>query len=330
MEKDEPQTGARSEPVNEISGDDLLVSRAIVRLSEVHSFSAAARTLGVSVSAITRAVQRHEQRLGVALFLRSTHGLSPTDSGQRYAEHLRRWLVEEEAIRSALNAERRAESGSLRITVPVFVAERFLLDTLRTFRVAYPQVVVEVHASDDIRDVIKEGFDLAIRLGPLANSNLRTRSVASFRRWTVASPALFASRPAPTEPAELSSFPCLLYLSVMQDDKWEFWARTGESVLVPVTGAVRSNNLELLRELCIAGQGVARLPDAVVSPALTRGDLVQLFPEYTCAPFPMRPTLYAVHAKDPGKDRLREAFLTTLQKTAAAQFTIDDVQTRAG
>jgi DNA-binding transcriptional LysR family regulator len=212
--------------------------------------------------------------------------------------------------------------------VPVFVAEQLLLDALHVFRAAYPLVAVEVHASDDIRDVIKEGFDLAIRLGPLPNSNLRMRSVASFRRLIVASPALFATRPQPTEPSELRSFPCLLYLSVMQDDKWELWARNGESLCVSVAGSFRSNNLALLSEMCRAGHGIARLPDGVVHGALMRGELVQLFSDYTCTPFDMRPTLYAVHAKDPGKDRLREAFLTVLQKTASVQFKTDVAYTR--
>ncbi|HEY6879648.1 MAG TPA: LysR family transcriptional regulator [Polyangiales bacterium] len=295
------------------SSDDLFVSRAIVKLCEVGSFSAVAQTLGVSTSAITRAVQRHEQRLGVALFLRSTHGLSPTDAGRRYAEHLSRWLDEEDGMRAALNAERRAETGSLRITVPVFVAEQLLFATLRAFALSHPQVTIDVHASDDTRDVIKEGFDLAIRMGPLAPSNLRTRAVAHFRRWVVAAPGL----PRPQHPRELRGLPCLLFASgKIQEQSWGFWAEGGEPIEVAVSGPLRSNNLELLLQLCCAGHGVARLPDRAVSRAIERGQLVHWFPEYTCTAQDTSPTLYAVHAKDPGKDRLREAFIRTLQETA--------------
>jgi DNA-binding transcriptional LysR family regulator len=297
--------------------DDLLVSRAIVKLCEVGSFSAVATTLGVSTSAITRAVQRHEQRLGVALFLRSTHGLSPTEAGRRYAEHLERWLCEEDGVRAALDAERRAETGTLRITVPVFVAEQLLLRALRKFGETHPQVVIDVHASDDNRDLIKEGFDLAIRMGPLAPSNLRTRAVASFRRWVVASPSLAA----PEHPRELRQRPCLVFSSGRTiDQRWEFWSRDGERIEVPVSGPVRTNNLELLLQMCCEGRGIARLPDGVVTRAIERGKLVQLFSEYTCTPYDTRPTMYAVHARDPGKDRLREAFIRTLQDSAATQF----------
>ncbi len=315
MARDTPRKTDLSE--ERAASDDLFVSRAIVKLVEVGSFSAVANTLGVSTSAVTRAVQRHEQRLGVALFLRSTHGLSPTVAGRRYAEHLERWLCDEDAMRAALNAERRAEIGSLRITVPVFVAEQLLLAALKRFSETHPQVTIDVHASDDTRDVIKEGFDLAIRMGPLAPSNLRTRAVASFRRWVVAGPTLAI----PSHPSELRERPCLVYASgKMVDQTWEFWSREGERIDVPVSGPVRSNNLELLVQMCCEGFGIARLPDGVASPLVARRRLVQLFPEYTCTPFDARPTMYAVHAKDPGKDRLREAFIRTLQETATAKL----------
>jgi len=203
--------------------------------------------------------------------------------------------------------------------VPVFVAEQLLIDALRKFADAYPQVTVDVHASDDLRDLIKEGFDLAIRMGPLAPSNLRTRAVAGFRRWIVAAPSLL-ERGVPSDPLQLRALPCLIYGSGMREEKWEFWSRDGELTEVPITAQLRTNNLELLRQMCCAGMGVARLPDGVVSSEIESGQLVQLFPEYTCTPCDTRPTMYAVHAKDPGKDRLRDAFVRTMQETAVAQL----------
>lgn len=299
--------------------DDLLVSRAIVRLSEVGSFSATARTLGVSVSAITRALQRAEERLGVALFLRSTHGISPTDAGRRYAAHLQRWLEEEESIRRSLGEEKRAERGSLRITMPVFVAEQLLTRVVCEFQKAYPQVQLDVHVSDDLRDVIKEGFDLALRMGPLSTSNLRMRALATFRRLVLASPGFVAEHGHPSSPRELDSLPCLLHgPSVLHqnDGEWRFWAPDGEVLSVRVCGSFRSNNLELLRQLCEAGRGITRLPDGAAVASLKRGTLVELFADYRCSPEEGRPTMYAVHAKDPGKDRLREALIALIKQHA--------------
>lgn len=299
------------------ASDDLFVSRAIVKLCEVGSFSAAASTLGVSTSAVTRAIQRHEQRLGVALFLRSTHGLSPTEAGRRYGEHLARWLCEEDGLRAQLNAERRAETGTLRVTVPVFVAEQLMPAALCRFSETHPQVLVDVHASDDNRDLIREGFDLAIRMGPLAPSNLRTRAVAHFRRWVVAAP----SRAGLTHPSELRGQPCLVFSSGKTlDQRWEFWSRDGELVEVPVSGPLRTNNLELMLRLCREGVGIARLPDGAVRADLERGSLLRLFAEYSCSSEEGRPTMYAVHVRDPGKDRLREAFIRTLQEAAGGPF----------
>ena len=305
---------ALTKPPSDPSGsDDLMASRAIVRLREAGSFSATARTLGVSVSAVTRALQRAEERLGVALFLRSTHGISPTPAGRRYAEHLARWLSEEESMRESLAAETRAERGSLRVTVPVFVAEHLMQPVIAEFQRTYPQVFLDVHVSDDMRDLIKEGFDLAVRLGPLVSSNLRMRALASFRRLVVVSPDYFVDRAAPSCPSQLAALPCLLYGPGTADERWDFWAPDGELHAVSVTGPVRSNNLELVLRLAQAGLGVARLPDGVVSAALQAGTLVEHFSAYRCSPADALPTLYAVHPKNPGKDRLREALVELLR-----------------
>jgi len=159
--------------------DDLFELRAVARVAETGSFSAAARALGVQVSSVTRAVQRVEARLGARLFRRSTHGLSLTESGRTYAEHVARWLAEEDALRDRLAAQRGAAEGTLRVTVPVFVAERVLPRVVERFHRAHPSAALDVHASDDVRDVVKEAFDLAVRLGPLPDSSLRGRRVVS-------------------------------------------------------------------------------------------------------------------------------------------------------
>jgi len=312
------KTALTKPPSEPSTSDDLLISRAIVRLCEAGSFSATARTLGVSVSAVTRALQRAEERLGVALFLRSTHGVSPTPAGRRYAEHLARWLSEEESMRESLAAETRAERGSLRITVPVFVAMHLMQPVIEQFQRAYPQIFLDVHVSDDFRDLIKEGFDLAVRLGPLPSSNLRMRALASFRRLVVVAPGYFAEGAAPSCPTQLSALPCLLFGAGLADERWDFWAPDGELTSVSVAGPLRSNNLELVLRLAQAGRGIARLPDSVVRPALQAGRLVELFAAQRCSPADALPTLYAVHPKNPGKDRLREALVALLKAHAPA------------
>lgn len=296
------------------AADDLFDLRAVHQVASTGSFSAAARALGVTVSTATRAVQRLEARLGVALFRRSTHGLSLTESGRRYAAHVAAVLAAEDAVRDEIAAAKDARRGTLRITVPVYVAERVLPPVLVRFAAAHPDVRVDVHASDDRRDVVTDAYDLAIRLGPLPDSSLRARRLIGFERVVCAAPALLAGRPRLRDPRELARLPCLLYGNGSQPIAWSFRHRRGATRTVVVHGPLRSNNLELLVRLAIDGLGIARLPDWALAPALASGALVRILPDWREAPPRGVPALWAVHAADPGKDRLRRAFLAALME----------------
>jgi len=292
--------------------DDLLELRAASRVAETGSFSAAARALGVQVSTVTRAVQRIEQRLGARLFRRSTHGLSATEAGRVYAAHAARWLAEEDAVRERLKLARDAGRGTLRVTVPVFVAEHVFPQVAARFLRAQPDASLDVHASDDFRDVVKDGFDLAIRLGPLGDSTLRCRRVVRFTRVLCAAPSFLAARRALRHPRDLADVPCLVYGSSSAPPVWKLRRASGESVRVAVHGPVRSNNLELLTVLATEGLGVTRLPDWAVRDALADGRLVEVLRAWRHESERDRGALYAVHPADPGKDRLRRALLAAL------------------
>jgi len=300
-----------------VAMEELFALRAVQQVAAARSFSAAARTLGVAVSSVTRAVQRVERSLGARLFRRSTHGLSPTEAGRAYAAHVAQWLTAEDAVRAQIGAARGARAGTLRVTVPVFVAEHVLPDVVRRFAAAHPAVHLDVHASDDTRDVVTDAFDLAIRLGPLRDSTLRTRRVASFRRVVCAAP-VFVERHGPLrDPTRLAALPCLLYGSGVSPITWSFRNRRGATRTVAVQGPLRSNNLDLLVTLAAAGAGVARLPDWAVRAPLAAGRLVALLRGWSEAPPGDQPSLWAVHAADPGKDALRRAFLALLAEATA-------------
>jgi len=296
------------------TADDLFELRTASRVADTGSFSAAARALGVQVSTVTRAVQRLEQRLGARLFRRSTHGLSATEAGRAYAAHASRWLGEEDALRERLRLARDAGRGTLRVTVPVFVAERILPAVTASFLRAQPEATLDVHASDDFRDVVKDGFDLAIRLGPLADSTLRCRRLARFARVLVAAPSFLAGRRVLRHPRDLAGLPRLVYGSSSAPPVWNLRRASGESVRVAAHGPVRSNNLELLTVLAAEGLGVARLPDWAVRDALADGRLVEVLRAWRHERERDRGALYAVHPVDPGKDRLRRALLAALDE----------------
>lgn len=294
------------------AADDLFELRVVHQVATTGSFSAAARALGVTVSTATRAVQRLEARLGVALFRRSTHGLSLTESGRRYAAHVAQVLTAEDAVRDEIAATRDARGGTLRITVPVWVAEHMLPAVAARFAAAHPGVRLDVHASDDLRDVVTDAYDLAIRLGPLPDSSLRARRLVGFQRIACAAPTLLAALPPLRDPRQLAALPCLLYGNGTQPVVWSFRHRRGTARQVEVGGPLRSNNLELLIRLAIDGLGFTRLPDWALAPALAGGDLVRILPGWSEAPPRGAPALWAVHADDPGRDRLRRAFLSEL------------------
>jgi DNA-binding transcriptional LysR family regulator len=299
-------------------GDDLFELRAVRRVAETGSISATARALGVRVSTVTRAVQRVEERLGTRLFLRSTHGLAATEAGRAYAAHLARWLAAEDELREELAAMRGAGRGTLRVTVPVFVAERLLPEVATRFHREHPDAQLDVHASDDFRDVVREAFDLAVRLGPLPDSTLRGRRFASFRRIVCAAPAFLASQPPIRHPAALATLPCLLYGSGVSAIAWGFRKASGDRARIEVHGPVRSNNLDLLVALAERGMGVTRLPDWAVRPGIAARRLTPLLTAWCHDVERERPALFAVHAADPGKDRLRRSFLAALEDVARA------------
>jgi len=310
MERKTELTGAHRQ------ADDLFHLRAVSRVAETGSFSAAARVLGVQVSTVTRAVQRVEQRLGARIFRRSTHGLSTTEAGRLYAAHAARWLAEEDALRDRLRIARDAGRGTLRVTVPVFVAERVLPRVIPRFARAQPDAALDVHASDDVRDVVRDGFDLAIRLGPLADSTLRCRRVVGFGRTICAAPSFLARRGVPKHRRALAALPCLTYGSGAAPVTWTLRRASGEVQRITVHGPVRSNNLELLAALAVSGRGVTRLADWAVRDALRDGRLVEVLPAWRHEREAERGALYAVHPADPGKERLRNAFLSALEAVA--------------
>lgn len=290
--------------------DDLLELRAVQLVAATGSFSAAARALAVTVSSVTRAVRRVETRLGLHLFRRSTHGLSPTEAGRAYAAHLHEWLGAEDAMRDRLAATRDARRGALRITVPVFVAEHVLPPVIARFTAAHPDVRLDVHASDDLRDVVTDAFDLAIRMGPLRDSTLRARRLVSFERLVCAAPAWLERHGTPRHPEAVVALPCLLYGSGTAPVRWTFRHRRGTVHRIPVAGPVRSNNLDLLVALTEAGLGLSRLPTWAVRDAIAAGRLRQVLASWNA---PGRdPSLWAVHAADLGKDQLRRDFLAEL------------------
>lgn len=310
------KTPARKTVLRETQHDNdpLIELRLVRRAIEARSISAAARAVGVSVSTVTRAVQRVEKSLGVALFVRSTRGVVTTEAGRQYGEHLAHWLGEEEQLRAQLGAVRAAKKGTLRITVPVFVAERVLPPVIDALVAEHPEIALDVHASDDFRDLVKEGFDLALRMGPLPDSSLEARRLLSFRRVVCAAPALLSTVGTPSHPSALAHLPTLHYGSGPGAPVWKLVHHSGEAVKVSINKVFRSNNIALLCALAERGTGFVRLPEWSVADAIRAGRLLRVLDAWSADTPTKLPTMYAVHPRDAGKAALRAVFLQVLER----------------
>lgn len=256
--------------------DRVTSMRVFVRAASVGSLSAAARHLGMSPAMATKHVNALEARLGVKLFHRTTRRLSLTEAGSNYLEACQRILPEIDEAEAVAASQRIKATGLLRMNVPLSFGSRFIAPLMPGFSRLHPEVRVELGLSDAQLDLIADSWDLAVRIGRLADSPLQARRLGDAAMRVCAAPDYLDRRGVPRRIAELAQHNCLSYtLSAMQDSKqWTFGAH-GE-FRVPVGGDLLANNGDALLAAAVGGQGVIYQPDFIVGEALARGDLVVL------------------------------------------------------
>jgi DNA-binding transcriptional LysR family regulator len=260
--------------------DDLRALAVFARTAELGSFRAAASALNLSPSVVSHHVARLEERLGAPLLYRTTRRLSLTPEGEALFDAARQMLEAAEAGLDAVAGGDGGPTGELRLTVPGFLEGTSFFEDLATFLVERPRVRLTVVSSDERRDLVAGAFDLALRVGQLADSDLRVRRVATLRRVLVAAPSYLASRSAPSVPAELGALDCL-----------QLGSRAPEVTLFPAGGgaperarfrprATVSSGLSIHR-LVRAGAGVAALPEVIVRDDVASGALVRVLPGWS-------------------------------------------------
>jgi len=253
--------------------------RIFAQVLEAGSFTAAADRLGMSKQSVSRRLMQLEERLGVRLLNRSTRRLDATPLGQHYYQSALRLLGEVQQVEHDISGQAQALRGTLRLSAPLSFAMSHLGCLLTEFLQLHPQVDVEVDLSDRAVDLIGEGYDLALRIGALEDSSLIARRIASVERVYCASPAYLQARGVPLKPEDLAGHDCLPYGHSRQV-QWQF-RQGGKAQAIQVTGRMRANNGELLRDAAIAGMGVTYLPTFIVGQALADGRLVNVLEEWT-------------------------------------------------
>lgn len=256
--------------------------RTFIRVVELGSFTDAARDLGVSKSFVSKQVSRLEDRLGVRLLNRTTRQLSATEIGVRFHERAQDFLAAISAAEDEARTVSGSLTGSLRIAVPMSFGMEYLSTLLARFLAEHPGVRIDADYSDRKVDVVAEGFDLAVRIGSLADSSLVGRRLAPIKFHVVASPAYLEARGRPSHPSELAHHDAVLYrhIAANHTQGWEFRPPDEEPTSVRVSGRFLTNSGEALRDAVIAGLGVARLPDFLVAREIAEGSLEAVLVEW--------------------------------------------------
>jgi DNA-binding transcriptional LysR family regulator len=249
-----------------------------VQVFEHGGFSAAARALAMSPSAVSKLVGRLEARLGTQLVHRSTRKLQLTSEGQQFYERCVRVLADiDEAERSA--AADVAPRGRVTINTSVSFGTQVLVALVPRFREQHPQVALDIVLTDRVVDLIDERADIAIRWGPLPSSDLVARRLGETAQAIVGSPEYLARNGTPRKPADLESHQQLDFSYRRRVPDWPLLV-DGRPIDVPVRGSVRASDGETLRQLAVAGVGLARLSRYQIQADLDAGRLVPVLERY--------------------------------------------------
>lgn len=265
------------------TGIEMLDLQLFAGVVEQKSISAAARDHSTTLSAASKRISRLEQQLGVRLLERTTRRVVPTDAGASFYTYAARILSDLGEAENALSSLGGKPSGTLRVSAPLVLGERHLVPLLASFLEKYRDVRIELSLGDAFVNLVADRIDVALRVGALTDASLVRVKVGVARGVIVASAAYVERAGRPQTPRDLAGHVCLRYANVPAAKEWRFRDKSG-GMTVPVVGNLTVNHGGGLCEAAIAGVGIARLPDFLVSDAIEAGDLIELLPDYAVEP----------------------------------------------
>jgi DNA-binding transcriptional LysR family regulator len=287
---------------------------AFVEVARRQSFAQAARQLERHVSAVSRAVAALESRLGVRLLQRTTRRVALSEAGRDYFKRCEALLAEFEGADAAARDQGASLRGKLRVSVATGSGQTLIAPIVPQFLAAHPHLALDLQLSNRYVDLVEEGYDLAVRVGTLADSRLVARRLAPSRRILVATPAYLARHRAVRTPRELLRHACLVLDIGTHPQRWELERGRARSAL-EVSGPLRSNNAIALLAACLGGLGISLLPEFVAHAELQRHRLQRVLPGWASA----EAAIYAVYPSArfiPAKVRAFADFLAARLKDA--------------
>jgi len=252
---------------------------AFLAIVEAGGFSAAARRMGESQPAVSKAVGALERRLGVALFNRSTRSVTLTDQGQRYYERTKPLVNEMDDADSEMTSSTHNVSGLMRIAAASTFGRLHVLPLLPDLLSLHPGLQVDLILSDFMRDMVEDRIDLAIRVGPVEEPDAIVKRVAVTPLVCVGSRPYFEQRGMPKTPAELADHNCLLYGGLVESANWPFVGPQGR-FSVPVRGNLSSNSVETVRAAVLAGVGIGLFAQVSLADELRHPDVVTILENF--------------------------------------------------
>jgi DNA-binding transcriptional LysR family regulator len=282
-----------------------------VRVVEKGSFSAIARERGIGQPAVSKQISSLEAELGTELLHGNSRSITLTEAGRDFYDSALRILEDFESATSRIGRGQTAPKGLIRVTVPPTFARLHMVSKLPAFFAAYPDLAVEMAASETPTTIIEDGFDLAIHSGDLPDSTLVTRRFAETMIILVATPQYLTKHGAPESPEDLSRFRGVVFVERGSAQPWTFGTGADERRIVP-TGAFRTSDIEQMRIGVLEHLGIAQAPAWLFAAELREGTVLRLLTSYE-----RRVPIFAVRPASRRMSTKVRVFIEHLEKTFA-------------
>ncbi len=274
--------------------DELKRIGVFTRVVEAKSFSEAARQLGVAKSAVSKQVSLLEKEVGVRLLNRSTRSISLTEAGEIFYRHCSDIVTRTHVALDELRQYQNQPTGTLRVSSPISFGTVHLVPVIKELRSLYPHLKIELLLEDRIINMVDEGVDLAIRIGWMQDSSLVAKKLCESPMVVFASPEYLAKHSAPKHPEDLVDHQWISLSLLKAPLRWNFKKqgnKSGKTHTVQMNSPIKSNSIDAVASLALAGQGISALANYTVQSHLQSGALTQLLANYELKPV----GIYAVY-----------------------------------
>ena len=295
--------------------DELTLIRTFINVVKAGSFSAAARHRS-SISSVVRQVNALEDKLGLRLLNRSTRSLSLTDAGRLFFERGTKIVDDLSNAVSEAKSLKEEVKGPLKVTLRVTAGTTVVVPALAKLLRQYPELSIDISLTDERRDLVANGIDVAMWLGELTDSSLIARRLSPTRRIVCGTPAYFAKHGIPQAPQDLLQHNCLVFTAPSYNNRWGF-SRGGQKEEVEVRGSVTSDNGLILLSAGLQDVGLIVVHEWMVRNLIQEGRMIRVLDQYTVNPRPGDADLYAVYPSSRAASQKVKVFVNFLVETFA-------------